>query len=483
MLIILNRKQVAVGAANNVSPYALPYFDDYHEDTLDGIDTYKFIVPAGHPDSGLIEPRGHIILTDANNEQRLYTIKEITDTYYDFNKPAKEIFCECTAITELLGDVVRPRTLKAVDARMAIAAVLNEGSMGWGLGQIEETYTVDFKIEEHMTVLEALRKLTDEQFFKDLYFTVELTGTRISKKLVNFREDRGEETKVRFDYSIDLRGAGRTEDTSMLATAIIGLGKADSNGKRLSLASVPAFDDGDFYKEDDVDWIGSEKSLRYFGLDGNHIFGIHVDDQADTIEKLINSTKRALEDRCIPAIYYSASIENLAVMDDSYSVKQVRLGDWVHISDWTFDPPIVIKGKVMKLERSYLDPSQDKVDLGRYKKIEISVPANVMKLQDKIAQNEEKWNASVYKVEVVSSQGNIFKQNGISTVLEARVWANDREVTLDLPSTAYRWTRISSDSKADAIWNLNNSGGTRTITITPDDVKGRAVFNCEVNLE
>lgn len=483
MLIILDRQQNTIGAANNVSPNALPYFDDWHEETVDGIDTYKFIIPADHPDSGLIEVRGHIIFTDAYGDNRLFTVKELTDTYYDFNKPAKEVFCESTAISELLGYVVRPQTIQSADARMAITTILQNASAGWEVGFIEDTYSTDIKIEDYMSVMEALRFLADEQYFKDLYFTVELRGTEIVKKLVNLKEDRGVNEGVRFDYRIDLLGAGRTEDTSELATALIGLGKADSKGNRVTLQSLAAFDDGDFYKLDGTDWIGSDSALQQFGIQGRHIFGIHIDDQADTVEKLKDSTLKALERRSVPLLYYSASVENLAVMTDGYDAKQIRLGDWVTISDWTFDPPIVIEGKVMKLERSYLDPTQDKVDLGRYKKLEISVPAFVQKLQDKINQNEEKWNIGSENYEVfIESTGGFFFKNGTgSTTLKARLFRGGIEVDPIGSDYDYTWKMYDKDGNQVTSFGTGGTKTGKTISVTATEVNVKSSFIVEVN--
>lgn len=482
MLIILDKQQNTIGAANNVSPFALPYYEDWHEETIDGIDTYKFLVPADHPDSGLIQVRGHIIFTDAYGDNRLFTIKELTDTYYDFNKPAKEVFCESTAINELLGDIVRPQTIVSADAEMAIRTIMQNANTGWEVGLVEDTYSTDIKIEEYMTVMEALRFLADQQYFKDLYFTVELRGTEIVKKLVNLKEDRGVKEGVRFDYRIDVLGTGRTEDTSELATALIGLGKADDKGKRLSLNGLAAFDDGNFYKLNGTDWIGSDDALQQFGINGKHIFGVHIDDQADTLEKLKRSTLNALEKRCVPYLYYSASIENLASMTDGYGAKQVRLGDWVIISDWTFDPPIVIEGKVMKLERSYLDPSQDKVDLGRYKKLEITVPAFVQKLQDKINQNEDKWNVGSenYEVFIESTGGYFFKNGSGSTVLKARLFRAGIEVDPLGSDYDYKWFMYDKDgNKVNTFGTIGYKLG-KTISVTAAEVNVKSSFIVEI---
>lgn len=478
MLLILDKKQVTVGAANNLSPAAMPYFDDWHEDTLDGIDTYTFKVPAEHADAALLETRGHIVLTDVDGYPRMFTIKEIIDTYYDFNKPAKEVFCESSAIAELLGDIVRPQTIKQADAALAIRTILQNANVGWEVGLVEDTYATDIVIEDYITVMEALRKLADEQYFKDLYFTVELRGTTVVKKLVNLREDRGYDNGVRFDYKIDARGTSRTEDSAQLATALIGLGKADANGKRLTLSSLGAFTDGDIYKLAGTDWIGNEEAFQHFAIDGNHIFGIHIDEQADTVDKLKKSTIKALEKRSLPEYHYSASVENLAVMSSDYSMKQVRLGDWVTISDWTFDPPLVFKGKVMKLERSYLDPSQDKVDLGRYKALEISLPNNVKKLQEKINRDEVKWNTRLYRTEITSTNGNTFK-NGVGTTnLKAILYYDNFETDLDGAEFTYKWFKYNKDGQLVTHWGgMDDFKLGKTIVVTDADIDEKATFH------
>lgn len=478
MLLILDKKQVTIGAANNLSPGAMPYFDDWHEETLDGIDTYTFKVPSQHPDSALLQTRGHVIFKDADGENRLFTIREIIDTYHDFNKPAKEVFCESTAITELLGDIVRPQKIAQADAALAIRTILQNANVGWQVGLVEDTYATDIVFDEYISVMEALRKLAYEQYFKDLYFTVELQGTKIVKKLVNLREDRGVDTGVRFDYKIDARGTSRTEDASELATALIGLGKADNNGKRLTLSGLGAFTDGTVYKNAGTDWIGDEEAFQHFAIDGNHIFGVHIDEQADTLEKLKRSTIKALEERSVPVYHYSASVENLASMSSEYSMKQVHLGDWVTITDWTFDPPIIIKGKVMKLERSYLDPSQDKVDLGRYKALTWSVPADIRKLQEKISQNEEKWNTKLYKTEIVSTGGNTFKNGVGSTTLKAILYYDNFETDLDGAGFIYKWFMYNKDGQLVTHWGgMEDYKLGKSIVVTDQDVVQKATFH------
>lgn len=89
-------------------------------------------------------------------------------------------------------------------------------------------------------------------------------------------------------------------------------------------------------------------------------------------------------------------------------------------------------------------------------------------------------NNIVYKVEIVSANGSVFKNGQFETVLEARVYHGSKDITAEIDATKFRWTRTSSDKSSDVSWNTANIGGTKTISITKEDVKVRATFNCEL---
>ena len=65
-------------------------------------------------------------------------------------------------------------------------------------------------------------------------------------------------------------------------------------------------------------------------------------------------------------------------------------------------------------------------------------------------------------------------------LLTATVFSWDKDVTDELDDNQFIWTRVSSDSEADKVWNSAHFGGTKSITITNDDVKARATFYCDL---
>lgn len=85
-----------------------------------------------------------------------------------------------------------------------------------------------------------------------------------------------------------------------------------------------------------------------------------------------------------------------------------------------------------------------------------------------------------YDVNILTSNGLVFKNGRISTVLTAVVKHGSTDITDTIDASRLIWTRISNDSAADDIWNQAHSVGAKSITVTKDDVKGTATFDCEL---
>ncbi len=99
---------------------------------------------------------------------------------------------------------------------------------------------------------------------------------------------------------------------------------------------------------------------------------------------------------------------------------------------------------------------------------------------------KQSWGSSTvgsYRVEIISTKGNFFKNDIIETTLIARVYFGAEDITDSLPQNSFRWKRVSDDSSSDNDWNLlHQDFGSNILNIDSDDVENRAVFNCEVNI-
>lgn len=86
-----------------------------------------------------------------------------------------------------------------------------------------------------------------------------------------------------------------------------------------------------------------------------------------------------------------------------------------------------------------------------------------------------------WKVEIVSSNGLIFKNNIIDTVLSAKVYKGKKEMTDELDASKFTWKRTSMNKERDAKWNDLDGVGVKQITITREDINQRATFSCEIS--
>lgn len=134
----------------------------------------------------------------------------------------------------------------------------------------------------------------------------------------------------------------------------------------------------------------------------------------------------------------------------------------------------IIKAGVLQSQdgSSYWDLETGEVVLRAYATTE-----SVQEQSDRITEIEQQ---KMYRLVISSSNGNIFKNGNISTTLYATVFSWDENVTDTLDDNQFIWTRVSEDTDADAVWNADHFGGSKSIEITSEDVHVRATFFCDL---
>jgi hypothetical protein len=134
----------------------------------------------------------------------------------------------------------------------------------------------------------------------------------------------------------------------------------------------------------------------------------------------------------------------------------------------------IIKAGVLQSQdgSSYWDLETGKIVLRSYASTE-----TVEKVSDRVNTIEEQ---KMYRLVISSSNGNIFKNGNIQTILYATVFSWDENITDTLDANQFIWTRVSNDPEADKKWNADHFGGSKSIEITSDDVEVRATFFCDL---
>lgn len=101
----------------------------------------------------------------------------------------------------------------------------------------------------------------------------------------------------------------------------------------------------------------------------------------------------------------------------------------------------------------------------------------VTEVSNRITTIEEQ---KMLRLVIISSNGNIFKNGNVKTLLSAVVYSWDKDITDTLDANQFIWTRVSEDAEADKVWNEQHFGGAKAVVITSADVKVRATFYCDL---
>ena len=84
---------------------------------------------------------------------------------------------------------------------------------------------------------------------------------------------------------------------------------------------------------------------------------------------------------------------------------------------------------------------------------------------------------SSYILEIHSENGCIASKD-IVLLLKPRVFQDGIDITDVSDAKHFKWIRSSSNTKADAEWNLRHSTGIKNLEVTHEDVYQRAIFHC-----
>lgn len=103
--------------------------------------------------------------------------------------------------------------------------------------------------------------------------------------------------------------------------------------------------------------------------------------------------------------------------------------------------------------------------------------SSVESVTERVSEIEDR---KMLRLVITSSNGNIFKNGQIATILTATVFSWDENITDTLDPNQFIWTRVSDDEADDFIWNQQHFGGTKQVEITSNDVKVRATFFCDL---
>lgn len=163
-------------------------------------------------------------------------------------------------------------------------------------------------------------------------------------------------------------------------------------------------------------------------------------------------------------------------------------------NDWEIDTTSeVVKPDYSDSNKDYSVSLRDVIDginKSRYKLSGKNVwlpdeNGNLVPLPDWVGTKPGQGNqpAKQYRVEMISTQGNIIKDKQFNTILKAILYEDNEDVTALKDKKYFKWARFSGNTErdqiADAEWNLKWANGAKEIPITHEDVNRNAMFQVQ----
>ena len=134
------------------------------------------------------------------------------------------------------------------------------------------------------------------------------------------------------------------------------------------------------------------------------------------------------------------------------------------------------KGSVItSIHNVYTDDGGSFVD--EYTSYKQSVEGNIKNINDKVDESIP------YTLQVYSDSGSTFHRGHTSATLMVRLYHGNDDVTDSYPDSKFIWTRCSSDESGDTYWNQKHQEGSKTLTITKDDLYRGANFICTIIIQ
>ena len=349
---------------------------------VDGTDTLDITTL----DSGVAK-NDRLLYLDGKGLWHEYIVQSV-ETQRDEGKPVTTAYC-VNSIAELGSVYILDKRGRKTTAPER-AKVALEGTR-WNVGTVDNgiiRHYTDLNFY-HQSVLKSLQDIT-KAYGLEVEASISVENGKIMARTINLLEQRGNHNaERRFEYGCDLKSVKRTLMAEQVITRLYAWGKGeektDEDGnstggysRRIGLKEV----------NDSKPYLDNVEAQQYWGvLEGDAVF-----DDCDDRNELLKLAKARLAQVSKPQVSYEADVVNLGRA--GFDASGVGVGDAVQIVDTTFNPPIRVEGRVLKIEEDLLDSvDATRITLGNiHESYTQKRRAQEQKLDELIAQSSE-WNA------------------------------------------------------------------------------------------
>lgn len=219
------------------------------------------------------------------------------------------------AVDELDNFIIKDVRPKDRSFSYVIQQLLNDSDCDWVLGVCEPTTTVSSTFY-YTSMKETLKSL--QELGAEFTFSVEITGNKITKKIIHCYNQIGKTTNKRFEYGDEVLKIVHQQDRTNIVTALIGRGKGeevgDGYGRRLEFSDIEwkKSNGKPLDKPKGQNWIEYPEMTKEYGIPSNGKMlprkTVVVFDDVDDPAELLQKTYKKLAYYCRPLVQFSTEI-------------------------------------------------------------------------------------------------------------------------------------------------------------------------------
>lgn len=370
-------------------------------------------------------------------------------------------------VFELLNEEVDTYEGKSMSFESYVKAFGYEKSFDIGINEVSDKQ-ISNKWEGTDTVLKRLYSLATV-FSAELEFVTELNDdyslNRIVLNVYREHDDTHQgmgqnRTGEVLHYGKEVTGITKKSDITELCTAIRPTGK---DGLQLNKLSGKKEYDSDGNVE--------------FQVSGNNLLAPQA---RDRFPSLLKSSKNdryiakiwSYDTSDVNVLYGQAKAELMKIMVPkvSYEVESyvdANIGDTFTIEDTNYTPTLYLTARVTEQEIRFTDPSASKTTFDNFEEIASQIDQSLIKAMQSMIDAKR-----TFEVNIISSNGTVFKNGDGSTTLTAKVLANNQDASGEM---TYQWYKNGTACSTGQTLSVFAKDITNTVTYRVEAIDANGV--------
>lgn len=370
-------------------------------------------------------------------------------------------------VFELLNEEVDTYEGKSMSFEAYIKAFNYEKSFDIGINEVSDK-RISNKWEGTDTVLKRLYSLATV-FGAELEFVTELNDDySINRIVLNVYREHDDahqgmgqnRTGEVLHYGKEVTGITKKSDITELCTAIRPTGK---DGLQLNKLSGKKEYDSDGNVE--------------FQVSGNNLLAPQA---RDRFPSLLKSSKNdryiakiwSYDTSDVNVLYGQAKAELMKIMVPkvSYEVESyvdANIGDTFTIEDTNYAPTLYLTARVTEQEIRFTDPSASKTTFDNFEEVESQIDQSLIKAMQSMIDAKR-----TFEVNIISSNGTVFKNGDGSTTLTAKVLANNQDASGEM---TYQWYKNGTACSTGQTLSVFAKDITNTVTYRVEAIDANGV--------